>query len=221
MSRIYDEIKQYKNSFIVLCLATIYSTAFCYQIPIHIVNYLGTTIYNVNLNFIDGYLPFIEWFIIFYTYYYAHVFVYGIFIMVISKEIFLKYITALIFCCTIGFIIFIIFPTCFKYPHEMSYLLREIDKITDIERNALPSFHVIKTYLVCRYYISLSTQILSIIYMIIVSVLIILSTVFIKVHSVVDIISGILLSELSIYLINRYKLYNIVKKFFIKIHLEF
>lgn len=221
--KIQKFIQENKNALIIYTLVIFYSTAICYQTPIFIVNHLGFTRHNIYLNIIDGIIPYIDFFIIFYVYYYLHIILAGIVIVGVNKEIFSKYITSMLLCCTTGFIIFIIFPTSFTYQHEDSKfnLFMKLGKILDIEYNAIPSFHVIKTYLILKYFVKLNTPLVSKFILFIITFLITLSTVFIKVHSFIDIISSILLVEFYTYIVNKYHLDIFLRKFLIKIKLEF
>lgn len=223
MVKIISFLRANKNIIIVFSLVTFYSTFICYQCPIFIVKLLGLGRHDVCINFIDNRIPFIDWFVIYYVYYYLHVFVFG-FIMVLSnKKIFLEYIVNIVLSCTTGFIIFIIFPTYFTFQHNSQTfpLFFKLGKVVDIECNALPSFHVLKTYLVFRHFIKLNIDLMSRILFTIVSILICLSTVFIKVHGFVDIPAAILIAEINIYLVKRYRLCDVFMNQLTKIKLEF
>ena len=215
--------KENKNVFIVFLLITLYSTSICYQCPIFIVKFLGLERHDVCIYFIDKHIPFIDWFIIYYVYYYLHVFVFGMIIMLSNKEIFLKYVTNILLSCTAGFIIFIIFPTYFGFKHNsLNFpLFFKMGKVVDIECNAFPSFHVLKSYLVFRYFLKLNIDVMTKILFTIVTILMCLSTVFIKVHGFIDIPSAILLAEFNIYLANKYRLYDLFRNQLTKIKLEF
>ena len=217
---ILDIIKNNKKEIIISNIVIFYSTILCYQIPLILNLYFNIEPHRINLNFIDDKIPFFKFFIIFYVYYYLHIYLLTIYIGILNKEFFYKYISSSFISCTIGGFILLIFPTYFEFNNELYFNNSYFDSIfkllnnAKLQYNAFPSFHVIKTYLIFKYLYYLLKQKYLKILLIIITILISLSTVFIKAHSILDIIASIFIVEFSIYLNNKFNIDNKTKKFF-------
>ena len=217
---ILDIIKNNKKEIIISNIVIFYSTIFCYQIPLILNLYFKIEPHKINLNFIDDKIPFFKFFIIFYICYYLHIYLLTIYIGILNKESFYKYISSSIISCTIGGFILLLFPTYFEFNNEIYSNDSLFDFIFNLlnnaklQYNAFPSFHIIKTYLVFRYLYNLLEQRYYKILLIIITIFISLSTIFIKVHSVLDIIGSIFIVDFSIYITNKFNLKNKIEKFF-------
>jgi membrane-associated phospholipid phosphatase len=217
---ILNIIKDNKKVIIISNIIIFYSTILCYQVPLIINLFFNIEPYRINLDFIDDKIPFLKFFIIFYVYYYAHIYLLTIYIGIKNNESFYKYVSSSIISCTIGSLILFIFPTYFEFNNEIYLNNSCLDFIFNIlnsaklQYNAFPSFHIIKTYLVFRYLYNLLEQRYYKILLIIITIFISLSTIFIKVHSVLDIIGSIFIVDFSIYITNKFNLKNKIEKFF-------
>ena len=216
---ILDIIKNNKKEIIISNIIIFYMTM-CYQLPLIFNLYFKIEPHKINLNFIDDKIPFFKFFIIFYVYYYLHIYLLTICIGLLNKESFYKYISSSFISCTIGGFILLIFPTYFEFNNELYFNNSYFDSIfkllnnAKLQYNAFPSFHVIKTYIIFRYLNNILKQKYFKILLIIITILISLSTVFIKAHSILDIIASIIIVEFSIYLNNKFNIDNKTKKFF-------
>ena len=115
---ILDIIKNNKKEIIISNIVIFYSTILCYQIPLILNLYFNIEPHKINLNFIDDKIPFFKFFIIFYVYYYLHIYLLTIYIGILNKESFYKYISSSIISCTIGGFILLIFPTYFEFLRQ-------------------------------------------------------------------------------------------------------
>ena len=217
---ILDTIKNNKKEIIISNIVIFYSTILCYQLPLILNLYFNIEPHRINLNFIDDKIPFFKFFIIFYVYYYLHIYLLTIYIGILNKEFFYKYISSSIISCTIGGFILLIFPTYFEFNNEIYSNNSYFDFIFNLlnnaklQYNAFPSFHIIKTYLIFKYLYYLLKQKYLKILLIIITILISLSTIFIKVHSILDIIASIFIVDFSIYLTNKFNIGNKIKNLF-------
>ena len=209
-----NDFKLFKFTFAVL----FYCTAICYQCPIFITKMLGLYRYDICIGAIDNVIPFLEYFIVFYVYYYVYFCYFTIYIARIDIDVYFRLISSLVISCTIGALIFIFFPTVFNFNHGEHVsegvlgLFFKLGRVVDIECNAFPSFHVTKTWLICRYFLmSYCGSVFNSILFVISSVLIILSTVFIKVHGFIDIVGAMFIVEVVIYLERKYDIGAFVK----------
>lgn len=115
-------------------------------------------------------------------------------------------------CCC--YVVYYIFPTEIVRPTvENSNILNKLTNIIyskDRPLNCFPSIHVLITYFIMRYtkYVNNKKYFY---YTQIVGVLIILSTVFIKQHFVLDILGSIVLCECVMFYINRISIENLNK----------
>lgn len=162
---------------------------------------------------LDDMIPFNEIFIIFYYLWFAYMAVSFYIIIVGTKETFMK--TA--FFLMTGMTAFIIISAVFPNGHDLRPVSFARDNIfvsltkyiysLDPPRNILPSIHVFNSWgshlgLVCavREHEKLSNKKWIPRVSLMVSILITISTLFVKQHSVVDVISAIILSIICYYL---------------------
>ena len=196
-----------------------------YLLSNEIAKFVGITPFSPKI-FIDNCIPIVPVFIVPYVWSYAH---WAITPMVVSKcdkKYFIDFIVNYIFVCIVGSIVLIFAPT---------YMDRVAEGLTDTSRtgffaalmrfwytldggnmayNLLPSFHCINTTVcflgvVKRKEISTAFKI----YSAITAVLIYLSTVFVKQHFVLDVVSGIAIAVVFYYVGTKLSL----GKFFYKI----
>ena len=216
---ILDIIKNNKKEIIISNVIIFYMTM-CYNLPLFLNLYFNIEPCRINLDFIDSKIPFIKFFVIFYVYYYIHIYIFTILIELLNKESFYKYISSSFISCTIGGFILLIFPTYFEFNNELYSNNSYFDSIfkllnnAKLQYNAFPSFHIIKTYIIFRYLNNILKQKCFKILLIIITILISLSTIFIKAHSILDIIASIFIVEFSIYLTNKFNIGNKIKNLF-------
>lgn len=178
--------------------------------PILNINYiLAANIAKVGKNIeisLDKAIPFKSIFIIPYIYWYIFIFVGLIYILYKSRveysRIFISIVIGMCCCYTIYYI----FPTQINRPliDNSTILNKLVNFIYNQDKpfNCFPSIHVLNTYFIMRYTKKIYSK-KFFYYTQIAGLLIILSTVFIKQHFVLDIIASIILCELVIFLSNK------------------
>ena len=198
-----DKLNQYKHILLLLYFP-FYLAVFRYLesiTPEHL---------NIISSPLDKFIPFVPVFIIPYLFWFVYIAVPGIYFLFCEKEVFCR----LMYFGMIGMTVFLfvswvypnglaIRPESFADDNIFTQLTRYVYSV-DTSTNVLPSIHVFNS--VGIYLAVKDSDILSrkkgICYVsLIITVLIILSTMFVKQHSVVDVISGLLLSYVSYELI--------------------
>ncbi len=159
--------------------------------------------------FLDGWLPFLNVFIVIYILAYLQ---WGIGYIVISREskemchfIVVTDVLAKMICL----FFFLVVPTYIVRPtitsnDFFSFLTQFIYKMDD-PVNLFPSIHCLESYMVFRGCLNLNVSKRYKIGMGLFTVLVCLSTVFVKQHVVVDIIGGICIAEFSYQIVKRFK----------------
>lgn len=189
--------------------------------PSYILCYILLSIFVQNVDphiiycSLDDLIPFIEWFVIFYVLWYVFIFGMHLYLAFFDVKIYKRYTIFLI--CTLGVstLIYIIYPSCqelrptsFEKSNIFTWIIGLIYSV-DNNCNVFPSEHVIGALAVV--FAGAHTKTLSRPAKIIIAVLgimIALSTVFIKQHSVLDIFSSTALCAVAyipIYLIPKQK----------------
>lgn len=165
---------------------------------------------------IDKIVPFINYFIIPYIIWYPFIVVGLVYLYFRNRKNYFKSLISLNIGLIICYIIFYFFQTTVPRPIVIdndifSKLVRMIYS-NDNPYNCFPSVHVITTYIVMRgLYISVKNKIINLIFQF-TGLLIILSTVFVKQHVVLDIISAIIIGEVVIKLVDFINIKSIIFK---------
>lgn len=168
----------------------------------NLVYILANHIYNTGFDLtiaLDTQIPLVPIFVIPYVYWYVYMIVGYFIISITNRKEYMRSILGLFSGMWISYIIYFIFPTEIVRPTlvDSSFLYSIINIIYSSDRpfNCFPSLHVLGTYFVMRYtkkdnnkYIYYYTRV--------VGSLIILSTIFIKQHFVLDIVAAIILVEI-------------------------
>lgn len=172
--------------------------------------------YNFTSNLDEG-IPFIPLFIIIYILAYVQWIVGFIIIARESKKVCYKYLSAELIAKTFCLIFFFILPTTMIRPEVTSSgLTMSLVKFfyeVDAPVNLFPSIHCLESWLVFRG--SLACKKVPKLYKVITfifSILVCLSTVFVKQHVVIDIIGGILVVEIGILIANKFNLGRLFDK---------
>lgn len=164
---------------------------------------------------IDTMVPFIKAFSVPYMAWYPFVILYLVYLCFNDRKTYYKSLISLILSLIVCYIIFFFFQTTVPRPQVQgndlfSKIVMFIYK-TDKPFNAFPSIHVITTYIVMRgIYSSKVRDSINMTVVIIVGMLIIFSTQFIKQHVILDLTFAILLGEV-IYNIVDYSMEMILK----------
>lgn len=162
---------------------------------------------NIELRF-DEIIPFESIFIVPYIYWYIFIIIGLIYILYKSRTEYIRIFMAMIIgmCCC--YFIYYMFPTQINRPIvENTNILNKLVNVIyskDKPFNCFPSIHVLNTYFIMRYTKYMYNK-RYFYYTQIVGVLIIISTVFIKQHFVLDIMGSIILCEGVMFFINKIK----------------
>lgn len=189
----------------------------CIQSILYFVSKLLQGDLNLVGNVIDTKIPFVPAFFIPYCIWYLMIFIIPYYLYCKDKDKFIKYTMAYILCSMIGNIVFISYPSTVARPTvtgtDIFSLIAKFIYWIDTPTNCFPSLHCAISMLFILYICeSKNTNIITKISVCIISILIMLSTLFTKQHVVVDFISGDILA-LIVYLIVKpsKKLPNYIK----------
>ena len=199
-------------------LFDVFFFSFLYELAIWLNFFRKVELYNV-ISKVDTYFPTINIFLFPYFFYFIYIFIGPYFIGYKSKELLHKYTTILIVSSTIGFFIFILFPTCVDrsiFKQEIWTIIYSFDR----HGNACPSFHVLVTWCIWIYFRQLVISNKLKITVHILTYLIVFSTVLIRQHGLIDIPVAIVIVELVNFLTKKYsldiKLFNFVETKYFK-----
>lgn len=174
------------------------------------VNNLTTTL--------DRKIPFIKYFVIPYHLWYVFIISSLIYVYTINKKQYYFFINSLSITIIICYVIFLVFQTHVSRPIITGNdLFSNIVKWTyknDNPYNAFPSIHVLTTELAFLYTFYNSKNKISISCSFIMSLLIILSTLFIKQHVLADIIGSTILALSCFLIINKTFTINLKKRIY-------
>ncbi len=189
----------------------------CIQSILYFISKLLQGDLNLVGNVIDTKIPFLPVFFIPYCIWYLMIFIIPYYLYCKDKDKFIKYTMAYILCSMIGNIVFISYPSTVARPTvtgtDIFSLIAKFIYWIDTPTNCFPSLHCAISMLFILYICeSKNTNIITKISVCIISILIMLSTLFTKQHVVVDFISGDILA-LIVYLIVKQskKLPNYIK----------
>lgn len=176
-------------------------------LPIININYIlaasmGNSAREIGF-FLDGKIPFISLFIIPYIYWYPYILLGLIFILYKSRNKYLRVLLSIYVGMIVCYFFYYFFPVEIRRPYvaDTNIFNKLVNIIYDNDRpvNCFPSIHVLNTYLIMRFtkkeYNKAWFN-----YTNIIGILIILSTVFIKQHYILDGLASIFLSEIIIFL---------------------
>lgn len=177
----------------------------CIQSILYFISKLLQGDLNLVGNVIDTKIPFVPAFFIPYCIWYLMIFIIPYYLYYKDKDKFIKYTMAYILCSMIGNIVFISYPSTVARPTvtgtDIFSLIAKFIYWIDTPTNCFPSLHCAISMLFILYICeSKNTNTITKISVCIISILIMLSTLFTKQHVVVDFISGDILA-LIVYLI--------------------
>lgn len=152
---------------------------------------------------LDSYIPFVEFFIIPYLLWFAYMAVTCLYFFFTSKEEFYKFAKMCIIGMTLFLIICTVFPNGLRlrpaiFPRENIFtdLVRFIYQV-DTPTNVLPSLHVynsVACHIAVMYNKNLSQNKIISIGSRVLMISIVLSTMFLKQHSVIDVVSALIMA---------------------------
>lgn len=209
-------MKKYIKKLEIKPIITTISLA-CIQSILYFISKLLQGDLNLVGNVIDTKIPFVPAFFIPYCIWYLMIFIIPYYLYCKDKDKFIKYTMAYILCSMIGNIVFISYPSTVARPTvtgtDIFSLIAKFIYWIDTPTNCFPSLHCAISMLFILYICeSKNTNIITKISVCIISILIMLSTLFTKQHVIVDFISGDILA-LIVYLIVKQskKLPNYIK----------
>lgn len=175
---------------------------------------------------IDNEIPFLSGFIYPYISWFLMLFFVPIVIYSHSSKNFYNYIATIVVTILIAFCIFILFPTTINRPEVSKsnftlIITNLIFKMDTPPTCCLPSMHCALCFLFILYTINLKT--LKPLYKILIfiwSLLVVISTLFIKQHVIFDIFASILVITLAYFICKRFNLYKYVEKIYNKIYFK-
>ncbi|MDO4618720.1 MAG: phosphatase PAP2 family protein [Clostridia bacterium] len=152
---------------------------------------------------IDAMIPFNEWFLFAYFFWFIYIIGDIIFFFFKDREIFVKYMLYVIITYTLTLIVYAIFPTSQPLRPELTgdgFLISVTKWLYgyDTNTNVCPSIHVIGSFNVmfaALHSKNIKGVILKVLY-VVACVLISLSTVFVKQHSIIDVFWGVIVALL-------------------------
>lgn len=159
---------------------------------------------------IDNYIPFCKYFIIPYVLWYPYVGLFLILLCILDKKNYYRALVTLIVGMLLSDFIFYIFPTTVPRPNVIgSDIFSKLVLLVynnDQPCNCFPSIHVLNSMLMLLYvnksvYFSKVVKLISSI----IAISIILSTVFVKQHVILDVVGGIVLAYLLYLTANSFK----------------
>lgn len=205
-----EKVKKVKNYIYEKYNINIIDLVFLLLIPIINVNYIiANKLYEKGFSLelqIDKIIPFESSFVIPYLYWYIYIFLGLIFVLSKDRDSYIRTFIKIILGMCICYVIFYIFPTEINRPAIVGSNV--IDKLlqivysSDRPFNCFPSIHVLNTYLIMRN-TKKSYNKKFFIYTEVTGVIIILATLFIKQHFVLDVIAAIFIGEVINLFVNK------------------
>jgi len=179
----------------------------------------------VLTSFIDRRLPFVGEFVYLYYLWYILIFLIPYIVYLKNKSSFIEYITVFGICILGAFLVFAFFPTTLIRPvvevKDLTSFLTQLVYLIDTPvLNCLPSMHCVLCFMFIAYIWPLKD--LKWYYKVLVtltSILIVLSTMFIKQHVIWDAIAALFLVIISIIIVRKSKLNICLEKLLQKIKL--
>ncbi len=157
-------------------------------------------------SFIDDKIPFNMWFIIPYCIWYVLIFLIPYYIYKKDKDLFVRYIVSYTLCTVVANIIFIVYPTYVDRPivsgnGVLEFITKVVFAVDTPPQNCFPSLHCAVSMLFVLYMFrckecSLPSKVITFI----IAIMIMVGTLFVKQHVLIDLISGDVIA-LFIYLV--------------------
>lgn len=155
---------------------------------------------------LDKKIPFVAIFIYPYIYWYIYIFIGSIFILSKDRRKYIRALLSIYIGMCICYVVYYFFTVQIDRPivvnKGLSNILVNIIYAGDKPVNCFPSLHVLNTYFIMRYTkMEYGKKWYG--YTQLIGILIILSTLFIKQHFIVDAIASIILAEIVIMFVNK------------------
>lgn len=174
------------------------------------INLTTTSAYDITI-FLDKFIPFNEWFIIPYVFWYFYTF--GTLVILAYKDYktFYKLLLSIVTGMMVCFLIYIVFPTTVPRPHVPgSNFLQKLVLIiygNDKPYNCFPSIHMLDTLLITMFLFKHNNSLVLKISSTVLCVSIYMSTWFVKQHSILDAVASTILGVILFFVFeNEYVL---------------
>lgn len=188
-----------------------------YQSLLYLISKLTPIKATILTSTIDSRIPFIPYFIYFYILWYVMLFIVPYLLYKSDKEIFKKYFVSTFISITIAGLIYIFSPTSIVRASIngsgiTNFIVKFIYLIDTPVMNCFPSMHCIISFLFifsvigCRNLSNKYKWVISIL-----SCLIVISTLLVKQHVVVDVISGFIISSFVYFIVCKTKIWTFLK----------
>lgn len=225
MIKILPEQQDYSNINIKNDLKTIiFRLSFALSIPLINISYFILNsinqkrheVYNVSMS-LDNKIPFVPQFIIPYVIWYFYVFFALFYFCIKDYEKYKKMLMTMLIGLTTCYIIYFFFPTTVVRASNIGNSLTEkLVKIiyqADKPFNCFPSIHVLQTIIVMTYvHSSKQVRLFSKVFVDVIGISIIISTLFVKQHAMLDAVGGILVAWIAYYLVSSINVNGFFKK---------
>ena len=194
--------KEYKKMYLIILLVI-------YQSLLYLISKLSPFAIHILGSSVDDKIPFIPAFIYFYVGWYLMLFIVPFLFLKDNEKVFYKYIISTFICISACCFVYFIYPTTIIRESTLSsgitdFVVRFIYAIDTPVLNCFPSMHCIICFMFMFYtwglkntnkYLKITIQVLSL--------LVVLSTVFVKQHVVIDIISALIIAVI-VYFVSKY-----------------
>lgn len=188
-----------------------------YQSLLYLISKLTPIKTTILTSTIDSLIPFIPFFIYFYILWYVMLFIVPYLLYKSDEEIFKKYFVSTFISITIAGLIYIFFPTSIirasiNGSGITNFIVKFIYLIDTPVMNCFPSMHCMISFLFifsvigCRNLSKKYKWVVSIL-----SCLIVISTLLVKQHVVVDVISGFIISSFVYFIVCKTKIWTFLK----------
>jgi membrane-associated phospholipid phosphatase len=179
-----------------------------------LINKFSGSAHDITIHW-DSHIPFMKIFVIPYILWYLFVPASFLLLCFKDKRVYYKSILVYALGCMIASIIFILYQTTVPrtqiYGNDILTKIMLLIYANDKPVNCLPSIHVFTCYLIMRVIPSSNLKnprnnLITAFF----SITIIISTLFTKQHAILDVLTGIVLAELLVILVNKYE-NNLIK----------
>lgn len=186
-----------------------------FQSLMYLISRLFESHHHLIGNTIDTKIPFNIWFMIPYCLWYILIFILPYFLYKKDKDNFIRYIYSYIICTLIANIIFIVYPTTVARPEItgkgiLEFITSFIFKIDNPPMNCFPSLHCAMSMLFILFILEIKNVKKNVkITITLISILIMISTLYTKQHVFIDLISGVILAIITYIIVKIFYKENI------------
>ena len=186
-----------------------------FQSLMYLISRLFESHHHLIGNTIDTKIPFNIWFMIPYCLWYILIFIVPYFLYKKDKDNFIRYIYSYMICTLIANIIFIVYPTTVARPEItgkgiLEFITSFIFKIDNPPMNCFPSLHCAMSMLFILFILEIKNVKKNVkITITLISILIMISTLYTKQHVFIDLISGVILAIITYIIVKIFYKENI------------